>query len=259
MIFLIKIGKYFIESLQQLGQVIFFIVEIFVKFIRNGVKLNEVRKQIFAQGVQSIGIIALTSLATGMVLAIQSVVILSRFGAKEYISQLVSLSLVRELSPVLGSIIFAGKAGSKMAAEISSMKVSEQLLATRAMGVDPEEYFILPRIIACILVLPILIVISEILGVFGGYVIGVWEANIPHAIYLHKTIAAITLVDFIGGLIKTLFFALIISIICCFEGYQARGGSIGVGEYTTKAVALCCIYVISFNFILTKVILTFWG
>ncbi|MBM3248353.1 MAG: ABC transporter permease [Candidatus Omnitrophica bacterium] len=259
MSFLIKIGGYLIESLQQLGKILFFISEILSKFLRNGTKLTEVMKQIYSQGVQSIGIIALTSLAMGMVLAIQSVVILSRFGAKEYVAQLVSLSLVRELSPVLGSIIFAGKAGSKMAAEISSMKVSEQLLATRAMGVDPVEYFIIPRIVACVIVLPILIVISEILGVFGGFIIGVWDANIPYGIYLHKTVIAITLVDFIGGMIKTLFFALIISIICCFEGYQAKGGSIGVGEYTTKSVALCCIYVISFNFILTKIILTFWG
>jgi phospholipid/cholesterol/gamma-HCH transport system permease protein len=93
----------------------------------------------------------------------------------------------------------------------------------------------------------------------GGFLIGITDAQIPYAIYLNKTINAITLVDFIGGLIKTLFFGFIISIICCFQGYQAKGGSIGVGEYTTKAVALCCIYVIFFNFILTKAILTFWG
>lgn len=256
---LIKIGNYLIESLNQLGEAIFFVFEVISRLLKKGAKLSEVIKQIYAQGVQSIAIICLTSLTTGMVLVIQSVVILSRFGTKEYVAQLVSLSLVRELSPVLGSIIFAGKAGSKMAAEISAMKVSEQLLATRAMGVDPIEYFIVPRIVACVLVLPILIVISEVLGIFGGFVIGVWEAQIPYSIYFHKTIAVITLVDFLGGLIKTVFFAFIISVICCFEGLRAQGGSVGVGEHTTKAVALCCIYVICLNFILTKIILTFWG
>ena len=257
--FLIEIGDHFIGALRHIGQALYFILEVLSKFLRKGAKLSEVIKQVFAQGVQSIVIISLTSLATGMVLAIQSVVILSRFGAKEYTAQLIALSLVRELSPVLGSIIFAGKAGSKMAAEISSMSVNEQLLATKAMGVDPIRYFIIPRIAACVLVLPILIIISEVLGILGGFIIGVAEAQIPYAIYLNKTIASITMVDFLSGVIKTVFFAFIISVICCFEGYQAKGGSVGVGEHTTKAVALCCIYVICFNFILTKIILTFWG
>jgi len=257
--FLIETGKYLIERLNYLGTAIYFIIDVLIKFISKGAKLSEVMKQIYAQGIQSILIISLTSFATGMVLAIQSVVILSRFGTKEYVAQLVVLSLVRELSPVLGSIIFAGKAGSKMAAEISTMNVNEQLLATRALGIDPIQYFIIPRIVACVLVLPILIIISELFGIFGGFIIGVTQAKIPYAIYLSKTINTVTMVDFLGGIIKTVFFAFIISTICCFEGIQAKGGSVGVGEYTTKAVALCCIYVVCFNFILTKIILTFWG
>jgi phospholipid/cholesterol/gamma-HCH transport system permease protein len=200
----------------------------------------------------------LASFASGAVLALQGYVLLSRFGATEYVAQLVALSLVRELSPVFGSFIFSGKSGARMAAELGTMSVNDQILATRTMGVDPLEFLVVPRMVASFMVLPGLIVFSAIVGIAGGYVIGVYEAHITSASYIERTLHIISFNDFFCGFIKTFFFALLISWVCCYQGFNTRGGSLGVGQYTTKAVALSYIMVVLSNVVLTKIILTFW-
>lgn len=240
------------------GNALFFLGEVVHVILRGRIRWGDVFKEIYEQGVQSIVIIALASFASGAVLALQGYVLLSRFGATEYVAQLVALSLVRELSPVFGAFIFSGKSGARMAAELGTMNVNDQILATRTMGVDPIAYLVVPRMLACFLVLPGLIVFSELVGIWGGYVIGTYEAHIPSASYIHRTLQAITFNDFFSGFIKTFFFALIISWVCCYQGFNTRGGSLGVGQYTTKAVAFSYIMVVVFNVILTKLILTFW-
>ena len=232
--------------------------DIFRHVIQVRIRLGEVVKQMYEQGVQSVVIIALTSLASGAVLAIQGAVTLSRFGAKEFIAQLVAWSLVRELSPVFTAIIFSAKAGARITAELGTMNVNDQMLATRALGVDPIEYLIVPRFLACFLVLPILTVVSEIVGIAGGYLIGIYEANIPGAFYMNQTFKAIRFVDFFSGFIKVFFFALLIGWICCYQGFVTKGGSLGVGKYTTKAVAYSIIFIILSNTALTKIIILFW-
>jgi len=214
---------------------------------------------VYEQGAQSVVIIALASISSGAVLALQGYVMLNRFGAKEYVAQLVALSLVRELSPVFSSFIFSGKAGARMAAELGTMNVNDQILATRTLGVDPIEFLVVPRMVACLLVLPGLVVFSEIIGIMGGYMIGILDANIMSASYIQQTLRSITYVDFFSGFIKTIFFSIIISWICCYQGFHTKGGSLGVGQYTTKAVALSYILVVVSNTVLTKFILTFWG
>ena len=139
------------------------------------------------------------------------------------------------------------------------MSVNEQILATRTLGVDPIEYLAVSRILACIIVLPLLIVISEIVGVFGGFVMGVFSAKISAVFYLRRSIEVISFVDFFSGLIKTVCFSAIIGWVCCYQGFATKGGSLGVGQYTTKAVAYCYIFIIVANFILTKIILSVWG
>ncbi|MDP3143697.1 MAG: ABC transporter permease [Candidatus Omnitrophota bacterium] len=247
------------ESILALGNALFFTAEVFSNIFRGKIRFKELIKQIYEQGTQSVGIIALTSAATGMVLALQGYTILVRFGAKEYVANLVVLSLVRELSPVLSSIVFSGKAGARISAELGSMKVNDQVLATRTLGVDPVEYFIVPRVMACLIVLPLLVVISEVIGVLGGYLIGTVDAKMAGVFYWQHTITSIAFVDFFSGIIKTIFFSLLIGLVCCYQGFQTKGGSLGVGQYTTRAVALCYILVIISNFVLTKLILAFWG
>ncbi len=241
------------------GNAVFFLGDV-LKFILTGkIRWWEVLTQIYQQGVGSVLIIALTSLATGAVLALQGYVMLNRFGAKEYVAQLVALSLVRELSPVFGSFIFSGKAGARLTAELGTMNVNEQIVATRTLGIDPIEFLVVPRMLACFMVLPILIVFSETVGIIGGYFIGVLDAHIPSSFYINQTLKCISFVDFFSGFIKTLFFGFLIGWICCYQGFFTRGGSIGVGNYTTKAVALSYILVVISNTVLTKIILTFWG
>lgn len=251
--------KSIIEFVYGVGNTLFFLKEVLGCIVRGRIRFKDVLKQIYEQGVQSLIIIALTSFASGAVLALQGYVMLNRFGAKEYVAQLVALSLVRELSPVFSSFIFSGKAGARMAAELGTMNVNDQMVATRTMGIDPIEFLIVPRMLACFLVLPILIVVSELVGIFGGYCVGVWDAGIPHATYLNQTLKCINFVDFFSGFIKTLFFGLIIGWICCYQGYVTKGGSLGVGKFTTKAVAYSYIIIVLANAVLTKFILTFWG
>jgi len=243
----------------ETGNTLFFLGEIVSCILRGKIRWSEVLKQIYEQGVQSVVIIAMTSAASGAVLALQGYVMLNRFGAKEYVAQLVALSLVRELSPVFSSFIFSGKAGARMAAELGTMSVNDQILATRTMGVDPVEFLIVPRVLACCLVLPGLVVFSDVIGILGGYMVGVLDAHIESATYIHQTLRSIDYVDFFSGFIKTLFFSLFIGWICCYQGYTTKGGSLGVGKYTTQAVALSYIVVVISNAVLTKIILNLWG
>lgn len=242
----------------RIGNALFFLGDVLTIICKGRIRWNEVFKEIYEQGVQSVLIIALASFASGAVLALQGYVSLSRFGATEYVAQLVALSLVRELSPVFSSFIFSGKSGARMAAELGTMKVNDQIMATRTLGVDPLEFLVVPRMVASFLVLPGLIVFSMIVGMYGGYVVGVGEAHIASASYIERSLHAITYNDFFSGFIKTFFFALIISWICCYQGFETRGGSLGVGRFTTKAVALSYIMVVISNAVLTKLILTFW-
>jgi phospholipid/cholesterol/gamma-HCH transport system permease protein len=247
------------QFLAGIGRSLLFLGEILGHILKGNLRWREIGKQVYEQGVRSVVIIALASFASGAVLALQGYVMLNRFGAKEYVAHLVALSLVRELSPVFSSFIFSGKAGARMAAELGTMSVNDQIIATRTLGVDPVEFLVVPRVVACFLVLPGLIVISEIVGIWGGYVIGVYDAHIAGSSYIHQTLKAISYVDFYSGFIKTLFFSVLIAWICCYQGFYTKGGSLGVGQYTTKAVAYSYVTVVMANTILTKIILAFWG
>ncbi len=251
--------NYIVGLISGTGQALFFLWDVILCILKGRIRWGEVFKQVYDQGVQSVIIIVLASFASGAVLALQGYVMLSRFGAKEYVAHLVALSLVRELSPVFSSFIFSGKAGARIAAELGTMSVNDQITATRTLGVDPIEFLVVPRMIACFLVLPGLVVLSEVIGIFGGYIVGIFDAHISSAAYIHQTLRAINYVDFFSGFAKTLFFALLIGWISCYQGFHAKGGSLGVGRFTTKAVALSYILVVISNTILTKTILTFWG
>jgi len=256
---ILRLLKNFLGHLHSLGEAIFFLGDILSLIFRGRVRWNDVLNQMYEQGVQSIAIVMLTSIATGTVLGLQGLIVLQRFGAKEVVARLVALSLLRELSQVLTSLIFSGKAGAGMTAELGTMNTQEQIQATRVMGVNPIEYLVVPRFLACFLVLPVLVIISEILGIAGGYMIAVSQAHLPGAFYIHQTLEAVGYVDFFSGYIKVFFFAIIIGWICCYQGFYTQGGAMGVGRFTTKAVAYSYIAVVLSDAVLTKIILTFWG
>ena len=247
------------DKVASIGNAVFFLVQVLGAICRGRVRLRDVITQVYEQGVQSVVIVVLTSLASGIVLALQGFVTLQRFGAKEFVSQLVALSLVRELGPVFTALIFSGKAGAGITAELGTMSTNDQIQATRVLGVDPIRFLVAPRFLACVIVVPILVIVSEVVGIAGGYFIGVKEAKIPGVFYIHQTIDSIGYIDFFSGLIKAVFFSILIGWICCYQGFFTQGGALGVGRYTTKAVAYSYIAVIVSNTVLTKIILTFWG
>jgi phospholipid/cholesterol/gamma-HCH transport system permease protein len=247
------------DAIIGLGKAVCLLGDVLKYIVRGRVRWDEVFKQVYEQGVGSLIIVMLASLASGAVLAMQGQVMMGRFGAKEFIAQLVALSLVREMSPVFTALVFSGKAGAGMTAELATMSVNNQLQATRVMGVDPVEFFVVPRMLACFLVLPVLVVISEIVGILGGYFIAVTQAGIPSSYYYYQTVHAIGYSDFFCGFIKIFVFALLIGWVCCYKGISTTGGSLGVGRFTTAAVALCYVLVIVSNTFVTKMVLTFWG
>lgn len=248
-----------IRHLRNLGEAIFFLGDIFKLILSGQIRWADVLNQMYEQGVQSIVIVMLTSFATGAVLGLQGSITLQRFGAKEFIARLVVLSLLREMSPVFTALIFSGKAGAGITAELGTMNTHDQIQATRVMGVDPIKFLVVPRFLACVLALPALVIISEILGMVGGFVIAITQAHIASAYYIHETMDAVGFVDFFSGFIKVFFFAIIVGWICCYQGFFTQGGATGVGRFTTKAVAYSYIAVILSNTVLTKIILTFWG
>jgi phospholipid/cholesterol/gamma-HCH transport system permease protein len=247
------------NSINSMGEAVFFMGDIFKVIFSGRVRFNHVLDQMYYQGVQSIIIIVLASLASGIVLGLQGSITLQRFGAKEFIAPLVGLSILRELGPVFTAFIFSGKSGAGITAELGTMSTHEQIQATRALGVNPIEFLVVPRFLACILVMPMLVIIADLVGILGGYLVGVFHAQLPSAIYVRHTIQSINFVDFFSGLIKSFFFSVIIGWICCFQGFFTSGGALGVGRFTTRAVAFSFITVILANAVLTLIILTFWG
>ncbi len=253
------IFKNIIGRISALGEAIFFLGDVFKVIFSGRVRFAQVLEQIYYQGVQSVVIIILSSLASGVVLGLQGSITLQRFGAREFIAPLVALSLVRELSPVFTAFIYSGKSGAGITAELGTMNTHEQIQATRALGVDPIEFLVVPRFLACVLVMPVLVIISELIGIFGGYVVGIFQAQLPSAIYIRQTIQSIHYVDFFSGLIKSFFFSIIVAWVCCYQGFFTSGGALGVGRFTTRAVAYSYIMVILSNALLTMFILTIWG
>jgi len=202
-------------------------------------------------GVQSLPVVMLTALFTGMVLALQSYVAFHRFGAESMVSVVVSLSMVRELGPVLVGIMVAGRVGASFAAELGTMRVSEQIDALWTLSTHPLRYLVLPRVFAAIAMLPLLVVLADVIGIFGGYVISVMMLDQNPHLYLDKTTLYLTTHDFHSGIIKAAFFGGIIGLVGCAEGYYCSGGAQGVGETTTRAVVISCMSILVADYILT--------
>jgi len=205
--------------------------------------------------VKSFSIAFITALSTGLVMSLQFGFGLERFGGKLYVPKVVGLSIMRELGPVLTCLMLAGRIGSGIAAEIGSMNVTQQIDAIRALGTDPIKRIVIPRVLAMLLVAPLLTVMADIIGVLGGMVLSYYELNITTGFFFHNAIVALRTSDFIVGVGKTIFFGLIIAITGCYYGLTTTGGTQGVGQSTTRSVVTACILITISDFILTKL---FW-
>jgi phospholipid/cholesterol/gamma-HCH transport system permease protein len=214
---------------------------------------NEFFLQMDAIGVGSLNIVVLTGLFTGMVLALQTALSLETFGAKNYVGRVVSLSMVRELGPVLTALMVAGRVGSGIAAELGSMIVTDQINAMRAMGSDPLRKLVVPRLVAGVIMVPLLTVLSDTVGLIGGWLISLILLKIPGGLYFQSSIDALVIGDIVGGVIKPVVFGFIIAMVGCYLGLSTTGGTQGVGRATTQAVVVCSVMILASDFLLTRV------
>ncbi len=222
--------------------------------VRRPPTFNSITHELYEVGVKSFIIVAVAALAVGLVMAIQFGFGLARFGAKLYVPKVVTISIVRELGPIFTALMVAGRVGAGIASELGSMKVTQQIDAMRALGTDPLQKLITPKIIACTLALPMLAIIADILGVFGGMAISGANLGLSGYDYFFKAFEIITRRDVIGGVAKAVFFGFIIGTVGCWYGLNTTGGTQGVGNSTTKSVVTSSVFVVFFDFVLTKAI-----
>ncbi len=206
-------------------------------------------------GVKSVSITGITALFTGMVLALQTAYSLEAFGGKMFVGRVVSLSLVRELGPVLTALMVGGRVGSGITAELGSMTVTEQVDALRAMAISPVRRLVVPRVLATVIMMPVLTAIADALGILGGLGIAVLELQMTAQDYITSIWQQLSIADIFSGLSKTVFFGLEIAAIGCYNGLQAQGGAASVGQATTRTVVLASICVLVSDFFLTKLFL----
>lgn len=239
----------------SLGAYSHLILDVVRDLLRHGINLREVVRQIVWIGVSSIPIVILTAVFTGMVLALQTAYGLQRFGAKNYVGNLVGLALAKELGPVLTAVMVCGRVGAGIAAEIASMVVTEQVDAMRALGGDPIRRLVTPRMVAGLISMPLLSGLAVITGVLGGMTVAVFELDISAHQYYRSYLYAVQIYDVLEGLIKSTVFGLIVVSIACYKGMQCRGGTEGVGLTTTSAVVTGSLTVLVSNFFITKLLI----
>lgn len=232
------------------GAAILFIETIFWSFVPP-LRKKQLFDQIYKVGVSSLPIVFLTAMFTGMVLALQSAYQMQRVSAQMYIASLVALSMCRELGPVLTALVVAGRVGASITAELGTMKVTEQIDALETLATNPIKYLVVPRFLALVLMLPLLTVYADFVGMFGGYLVGVFKLHINPNMYLNMTGSFLQLKDVYTGLLKSVVFAVIISIIGCYEGFRTSGGAEGVGRSTTLSVVISFILIIAFDCLFT--------
>ncbi len=216
------------------------------------VKFRNIFKQMEFVGVQSLFVVVLTGSFTGMVLALQGYNALKRFGAESLVGPTVALSMARELGPVLTGLMVTGRAGSAMATELGTMRVTEQIDALFTMAVNPVKYLVVPRIIAGVLMFPLLTIVTDFVGVVGGYVIGVHLLGINPGVYVGRTIDFVQVSDIMTGLYKSTVFGLITTMVACFNGFYTTGGAEGVGRAATASVVTASVMILVSDYIMSS-------
>ena len=238
-------GRHFISVVRYAGGISILMGETLFWIPLPPLRRKQIVEQMSKIGVDSISIVSLISLFTGMVLALQSAYQMKKFSAEMYMSSLVAVSMTRELAPVLTALIVAGRVGASITAELGTMRVTEQIDALETLATNPIKYLVVPRFLALILMVPLLTIYADLIGIAGGYIIGVYKLGISHAMYLKNTWGPLKYKDFYTGLIKSFFFGVIICIVACYEGMKTEGGAEGVGRATTASVVVSFILIIA--------------
>jgi phospholipid/cholesterol/gamma-HCH transport system permease protein len=249
-----RLGLFFLDIFEEIGVWWQMLGRTIAWSFRRPFEFDQWLKQMVRVGVDSIPVVFLTTMFTGMVMALQTFTGFQRVHAEAYVGSVVALSMLRELSPVLVGLMVAGRVGSSMAAEIGTMRVTEQLDALEALATDPVHYLFVPRVIAGLVMLPLLTMLGNALGLYGGYLVAVKLLGANPVVYEQNTFQFLELKDLWSGLLKAAVFGVLLTLTGCVRGYYTRGGAEGVGRATTNAVVSASLLILLTDFFLTKLL-----
>jgi phospholipid/cholesterol/gamma-HCH transport system permease protein len=250
--FLASIGRTFLDFLAVTGRIVVFAVLAFYYGVRPPYYPRLLLRQMVDIGYYSLPVVGLTAIFTGMVLALQTYTGFSRFAAENAIANVVVLSVTRELGPVIAGLMVAGRIGAAIAAEIGTMRVTDQIDALTTLSTNPYRYLVVPRLVAGFTMLPLLVVVADIIGVFGGFLVSTYKLGFNPSSYIQRSVDFLQTQDVVAGLVKAAVFGFIVTLMGCYNGYHSRGGAQGVGAATTYAVVSASILILVFDYILTE-------
>lgn len=251
-----RIGAAVLGVCEQIGAIASFAVVSIARGIVGPWYPAQILRQMIDIGFYSLPVVGLTAIFTGMVLALQSHTGFARFEAESAVATIVVVSLTRELGPVLAGLMVSGRVGAAMAAELGTMRVTEQIDALTTLSTDPRRYLIFPRLLAATLMMPLLVLVADVIGVFGGFLVGTGKLGFSPYAYMDQTWLYLEAQDVLAGLTKAAVFGFIVALMGCWHGYQSRGGAQGVGAATTRAVVTGSILILVFDYILTEIFFT---
>ena len=247
------VGHGILGTCETVGEIVMFASQALGRGLRGPLYWRQIIRQMIDIGYYSLPVVGLTAIFTGMVLALQSYTGFSRFEAESAIATIVVLSMTRELGPVLAGLMVAGRVGASMAAELGTMRVTEQIDALSTLSTDPMRYLVFPRLLAGFLMLPMLVLVADVIGVMGGYIVGVHKLGFGPVEYLNKTFEFLETQDVVSGLVKAAVFGFLVALMGCFQGYNSGRGAQGVGTATTRAVVSASILILTANYIVTEI------
>ena len=248
----LRLGRRAVSTLRFAGGFANLSLEVFGELFRPPFYPRLILDQMYQIGIQSFLLVAVTGMATGSVMALQFGFGLAKFGGKLYVPKIVALSMLREMGPVFTSLLVSGRISSGIASEVASMNVTQQIDAIRALGTSPVKRIVIPRLIACMVMLPLLTLFADYIGIFGAMIVSASELSITSEYFLSKSIETLRMADLLTGMAKTVVFAYFIAITACWKGLNTEGGTLGVGNTTTWVVVASSIFIMVSDFFLTK-------
>lgn len=250
-----RIGETTLFLLREMGRMLIFLLSSITWLFRPPFRPFQFLKQLHFIGFKSTFVVVLTAAFTGMVLGLQGYYTLRKFGSEAVLGSAVALSIIRELGPVLASLMVTARAGSAMTAEIGIMRITEQIDALSTMAVNPLQYLIAPKLVAGLIGVPLLVAIFDVVGIYGGYLVGVDLLGVSAGSYWSSVESAVEWKDVYGGILKSISFGLIISWVCCYKGYYTGMSAEGLGKATTEAVVMSSVLILMWDYFLTSVLM----
>lgn len=250
--FICLLGRVVLHFLRAAGRLGIFICRTLLACVTPPIYIKQLAEQMIQIGFYSLPVVALTTLFSGMVIALQTYTGFSNFSAEGAVAMVVLIAVTRELAPVMAGLMVAGRIGAAMAAELGTMRVTEQIDALSTLSTNPFKYLIAPRVLAGVLMLPVLVFLGDIIGICGGYLVGVYKLDFSSAAYITNTWNYLQAMDIISGLVKSSVFGFLITLLGCYNGFYSKGGAQGVGSATTNAVVSSSILILIFNYLLTE-------